>query len=62
MMLVFPFPSSPSYPGTVDNANKGRDSGDRMWNAPNDNVNQVQENSISGFSDTPCPYVIRFTA
>lgn len=44
------------------NANLSRDSGDRMWNAPNDNVNQVQENSISGFSDTPCPYVIRFTA
>ncbi|KAF9883974.1 hypothetical protein FE257_002415 [Aspergillus nanangensis] len=37
------------------------DSGDRMWNAPNDRVNAVQENSIEGFSDTPCPYVIRFT-
>jgi hypothetical protein len=38
-----------------------RDSGDRMWNAPNDRVNQVQENSIKGFGEEPCPYVIRFT-
>ncbi|THC89896.1 hypothetical protein EYZ11_010647 [Aspergillus tanneri] len=37
------------------------DSGDRMWNAPNDRVNQVQENSISKFGETPCPSVIRFT-
>lgn len=39
-----------------------RDSGDRMWNAPNDRVNQVQENSIAGFGEEPCPYVIRFTS
>lgn len=38
-----------------------RDSGDRMWNAPNDRINQVQENSIAGFGEEPCPYVIRFT-
>ncbi|PLB54190.1 hypothetical protein P170DRAFT_344431 [Aspergillus steynii IBT 23096] len=37
------------------------DSGDRMWNAPNDRVNKVQENSIASFGDTPCPYVVRFT-
>ncbi|EFE37482.1 NlpC/P60-like cell-wall peptidase, putative [Trichophyton verrucosum HKI 0517] len=37
-----------------------RDSGDRMWNAPNDDVNQVQENSISGFGEKPCPDVVRF--
>ncbi|KAL6230335.1 hypothetical protein BDW75DRAFT_234493 [Aspergillus navahoensis] len=37
------------------------DSGDRMWNAPNDRVNKVQENSITGFGETPYPYVIRFT-
>lgn len=38
-----------------------RDSGDRMWNAPNDDVNAVQENSISNFGDSPCPQVVRFT-
>lgn len=37
-----------------------RDSGDRMWNAPNDDVNQVQENNISGFGEKPCPDVVRF--
>ncbi|KAI9374324.1 hypothetical protein BJX61DRAFT_540872 [Aspergillus egyptiacus] len=36
------------------------DSDDRMWNAPSDDANQVQENAISTFGDTPCPYVIRF--
>ncbi|KAK2877797.1 hypothetical protein FQN49_001195 [Arthroderma sp. PD_2] len=35
------------------------DSGDRMWNAPNDEINQVQENSVSGFG-SHCPDVIRF--
>ncbi|PLN86558.1 hypothetical protein BDW42DRAFT_190141 [Aspergillus taichungensis] len=49
-------------PSSIHHVGLMMDSGDRMWNAPNDDVNQVQENSISGFSDTPCPYVIRFTA
>ncbi|TGZ79573.1 hypothetical protein EX30DRAFT_365113 [Ascodesmis nigricans] len=33
-----------------------------MWNAPNDSVNRVQQNSIYNFGETPCPYVIRPTA
>jgi hypothetical protein len=37
------------------------DGGDMMWNAPNDQVNRVLAMSISGFGETPCPYVIRFT-
>jgi len=36
------------------------DSGDRLWNAPSDDSNEVKESSISEFSDDPCPYVIRF--
>ncbi|EEP80877.1 conserved hypothetical protein [Uncinocarpus reesii 1704] len=40
---------------------KYKDSGDRMWNAPNDRVNKVQENRITKFGAKPCPYVIRFT-
>ena len=41
-------------------ANCVRDSGDRMWNAPNDDVNKVQENSIAKFGEKPCPYIVRF--
>jgi hypothetical protein len=37
------------------------DGGDMMWNAPNDRVNRVLAMSISGFGETPCPYVVRFT-
>ncbi|KAK4168399.1 hypothetical protein QBC43DRAFT_285034 [Cladorrhinum sp. PSN259] len=37
------------------------DGGDMMWNAPNDQINKVLAMSISGFGETPCPYVIRFT-
>ena len=36
------------------------DSGNRIWNAPNDEINRVKEMKISDFSDKPCPYVIRF--
>ncbi|GAB1194132.1 hypothetical protein APSETT444_003373 [Aspergillus pseudonomiae] len=39
---------------------KYKDAGDRMWNAPNDRVNKVQENSIAKFGEKPCPYVVRF--
>ncbi|KAL2858772.1 hypothetical protein BJX68DRAFT_141809 [Aspergillus pseudodeflectus] len=46
--------------GSIHHVGLMMDSGDRMWNAPNDRVNKVQENSISGFGETPCPYVIRF--
>jgi cell wall-associated NlpC family hydrolase len=37
------------------------DGGDRLWNAPSDDSNEVKESSISGFGEDPCPYVIRFT-
>lgn len=37
------------------------DGGDMMWNAPNDQINKVLAMSISGFGETSCPYVIRFT-
>lgn len=37
------------------------DSGDRLWNSPDDEINKVEEASIAGFGETPCPYVIRFT-
>lgn len=37
------------------------DGGDSMWNAPNDDINEVLELSISGFGEEPCPNVIRFT-
>jgi len=37
------------------------DSGDRLWNAPSDESNEVKESSIADFSDDPCPYVVRFT-
>ncbi|KAL1954946.1 hypothetical protein VTO42DRAFT_404 [Malbranchea cinnamomea] len=49
-------------PSTIYHVGLMMDTGDRFWNAPNDRVNKVQENSISGFGDKPCPYVIRFTA
>jgi hypothetical protein len=48
-------------PSSIHHVGLSIDGGDRMWNSPNDRVNQVQENSIKGFGDTPCPYVIRFT-
>ncbi|CAI7612126.1 unnamed protein product [Penicillium pancosmium] len=48
--------------GSIHHVGLMMDSGDRMWNAPNDRVNQVQENSIKGFGEEPCPYVIRFTS
>ncbi|OJJ02501.1 hypothetical protein ASPVEDRAFT_83996 [Aspergillus versicolor CBS 583.65] len=47
--------------GSIHHVGLMIDNGDRMWNAPNDDVNQVQENSISGFGEAACPYVIRFT-
>ncbi|KAK4205871.1 hypothetical protein QBC37DRAFT_301928 [Rhypophila decipiens] len=37
------------------------DGGNQMWNAPNDDINKVMAMSISGFGESPCPYVIRFT-
>ncbi|KAL5336037.1 hypothetical protein BJX70DRAFT_373675 [Aspergillus crustosus] len=46
--------------GSIHHVGLMIDAGDRMWNAPNDWVNQVQENSISGFRETACPCVIRF--
>ncbi|KAI9797313.1 MAG: hypothetical protein M1825_006024 [Sarcosagium campestre] len=33
----------------------------KMWNAPNDDINRVLESTISGFGESPCPNVIRFT-
>ncbi|KAM5430510.1 hypothetical protein McanMca71_006852 [Microsporum canis] len=47
-------------PDTIHHVGLMMDSGDRMWNAPNDKINKVQENSISRFGERPCPYVIRF--
>ncbi|OJJ59787.1 hypothetical protein ASPSYDRAFT_900274 [Aspergillus sydowii CBS 593.65] len=47
--------------GSIHHVGLMIDNGDRMWNAPNDDVNQVQENSISNFGEAACPYVIRFT-
>jgi len=38
-----------------------RDSGTRMWNAPNDQINKVLESDISKFGEKPCPKVIRFS-
>ncbi|KAI9798409.1 MAG: hypothetical protein M1833_004803 [Piccolia ochrophora] len=46
---------------TIHHVGLMMDAGDRMWNAPNNRVNKVQENSIKGFSEEPCPSVIRFT-
>ena len=37
------------------------DSGDRLWAAPNYNLNRVMETSISAVGDTPCADVIRFS-
>lgn len=37
------------------------DGGDMMWNAPNDEINEVKAMSISRYGEAPCPSVIRFT-
>lgn len=38
-----------------------RDSGTRMWNAPNDQINKVLESNIATFGEKPCPKVVRFS-
>lgn len=47
-------------PSSIHHVGLLMESGDRIWNSPNDRVNQVQENKISDF-EAPCPYVIRFS-
>ncbi|PUU80604.1 hypothetical protein B9Z19DRAFT_974397 [Tuber borchii] len=37
------------------------DSGTRMWNAPNDQINKVLESNIATFGEKPCPKVVRFS-
>ncbi|KAG0637220.1 hypothetical protein HOY80DRAFT_1052322 [Tuber brumale] len=37
------------------------DSGTRMWNAPNDDINKVLESNIATYGEKPCPRVIRFS-
>jgi|ERR1700722_2759700 hypothetical protein len=37
------------------------DSGDRLWAAPNYDLNRVMETSILAVGDKPCPDVIRFS-
>ena len=37
------------------------DSGDRLWAAPNYDLNIVMETSILAVGDKPCPDVIRFS-
>jgi hypothetical protein len=37
------------------------DSGDRLWAAPNHDLNRVMETSILAVGDKPCPDVIRFS-
>ncbi|CAZ82286.1 unnamed protein product [Tuber melanosporum] len=39
----------------------GRDSGTRMWNAPNDDINKVLESNIATYGEKPCPWVVRFS-
>ncbi|KAG0138828.1 hypothetical protein HOY82DRAFT_5905 [Tuber indicum] len=37
------------------------DSGTRMWNAPNDDINKVLESNIATYGEKPCPWVVRFS-
>ncbi|CUS07927.1 unnamed protein product [Tuber aestivum] len=52
---------SPGNRDTIHHVGIMMDSGTRMWNAPNDQINKVLESNIATFGEKPCPRVVRFS-